>query len=733
MRVLPSTLKGRVESGDFTGESRATTRVTIQKIQLGLYNNGSQVYSSAIFPTVAEGAKELPNVKSMQITRGIDNEIATMSMELFNTKPLSPGEYPPTGDPFDLQGYYTYNRGRTSFSQSNWGHTANEWQDMVVPDRLVRVYQGYGADYGALPENDSNLVLMGIFIIDDVTYTADGLITVDARDLGRLLTDQIMFPPVVPLANYPLKFERVRLVDDAPTPRNTTVWQQPTLDTTSNGTAAQFGHVPADAYDGGTNGQPRVNADGTESYWLSEGFDVPNHPSSYVWTQGKLSGATVSAVRVAVRGGRYRVYLSVYTDKAQGGKITGWNGKVRVPYKKATTLPDNGSRITYSKTGIVEYGGTLDLTFPPVAGVTKVRLTFTNLYNSHNNPHPYRAAVRDIQVAVNEVELVVQGQHYEGNYSDYTDIVKLLLAYGGFYWPAYATQYLTGSNQQPYTMPVGTGEHYLAQGVTVNGQLGDPQAGRIWGDIKASGTSGPAALGIEVWDKKPLMDGINYIKEILGYLFFVDETGGAVFRPRNYYKLGNYKVDVNGYNTTRTNEYVEVTDENAIIGMRAKLSSRNLRERVFVADVAGKIGAVAAGRIPHPSNFRRVAGWTDQNFGTTIGTESVSEDEAITRCQVMADLITLRQLFTFRTNSIRIPANPAIQCDDQILVKERTTGDAYFHYVRGITSTWDLADGKWMYDLTTSWLGTDPTTEWAFSTTGLSDDTRAYLAALGQI
>jgi hypothetical protein len=34
----------------------------------------------------------------------------------------------------------------------------------------------------------------------------------------------------------------------------------------------------------------------------------------------------------------------------------------------------------------------------------------------------------------------------------------------------------------------------------------------------------------------------------------------------------------------------------------------------------------------------------------------------------MADMISLRQLFTYRTDAVKIPANPAIQVDDQVRI-----------------------------------------------------------------
>lgn len=99
----------------------------------------------------------------------------------------------------------------------------------------------------------------------------------------------------------------------------------------------------------------------------------------------------------------------------------------------------------------------------------------------------------------------------------------------------------------------------------------------------------------------------------------------------------------------------------------------------------------------------------------------------------MADLITLRQAFNFRTNQITIPGYPAIQVDDQVRIRERITGETYIHYVREITSEWSASTGEWTYSLVTNWLGETPFTRWAFDPAQLSAETRAYLETVGAI
>jgi hypothetical protein len=99
----------------------------------------------------------------------------------------------------------------------------------------------------------------------------------------------------------------------------------------------------------------------------------------------------------------------------------------------------------------------------------------------------------------------------------------------------------------------------------------------------------------------------------------------------------------------------------------------------------------------------------------------------------MADLVTLRQSFKYRTSRLTIPGNCAIQIDDQIKIKERVTGDIYVHYVKGISSEWDAESRKWTYSLTVHWLGESPFTRWFFDPFLLAVETQEYLQKIGKI
>jgi len=157
-----------------------------------------------------------------------------------------------------------------------------------------------------------------------------------------------------------------------------------------------------------------------------------------------------------------------------------------------------------------------------------------------------------------------------------------------------------------------------------------------------------------------------------------------------------------------------------MLGFGSRLSSRSIRERVFVANLAGNFGAAVKGLNPYPSGLRRVGGYTDQHFLTEA------------ECRIMADLIVLRQLFTYRTDTVRIPGLPAIQVDDQVRLVERISEEHYLHYVKSVSMEFDMKAGTYTYSLGTHWLGAAPFNNWTFDPANMSAETKAYLQAMGR-
>lgn len=701
MRTIDSATTDAWLSGDYTGERRPMVRATIARLHAITVPFRSQVYCSAVWGQNAR-PRELPNIKSVKWSRSLDADAATMTMELFNTRQLAIGTLPERNEDLGEPGWFTYNRGKTSWSTSRWGQQANGWHDRLVPDRIIRTYEGYGFDETVKPEDDPHMYLSGVWMIDTVEYTNDGIITVQCRDLGRILIDQIMFVPVVPLKHYPLSFHWYKPKKDTVlTVSGTTKWIRPTYSNSSNTpyvgrNGTEYGHAGHDAFD-----------NSNRTYWLSIGNDNPNADYAFEWIEGKHAKGATSAVKFRTWGGPYRVYVSVFAD----GK---WQGDQTVPYNTSDPVSaPNGANIRYVGHCSARDGELKYYKFPKTyLNATKIRLTFHHLYNSGLGPYPYRAGCRNVEVSFgSEVVETVQStttNSLKGNYNDYTDIVKLLLAWGGFYWPHDSARGRIRKTDGTYLVdPAPSNDPYLGKG-------------RVWGDFMMTGTHGVVDLTTEIWDKKPLMDGINYVRDIVGFIFFIDETGGAVWRMPNIWKVGCYIGD-GGANAGRTKKVHHLDERTVLIGLTAALSSRNVREKVFVANTSGKIGAVAPGFNPYKTGLRRVGGWTDQRFATKK------------ECQIMADMIAVRQMFTYRTDKVTIAGYPGIQIDDQVRIYERVTNEGYLHYINGVDMEWDLESGRYTYSLDTHWLGDTPFSNWVIDPSKLTAVTRQFLKALGQI
>jgi hypothetical protein len=704
------------------GTDRPMQRATIQR--LSVYSTPYDLNDANQLEDVPSGAKgtftsivfaqsdqpiELPNIKSIRWSRSVEQEVATMTMVLWNSEILPLGATPDADtDVYERPGYFTPTRGMGNTS-SEFGQSTNAWQGVLVPDRLIRTYEGYGFDGTVSPEADAHMYPSGVWLIDDVTFGADGTITVAARDIGRALIDQIAFPPIIPYDQYPVTWSAYHDVDNPDIAVPATGWFRPTYDTDSNipyiGMGFTDGGYPYVDSKGGVRGHYGNYAfDGSaSSYWLSVG-NYPNWSSAYEYVQGKFSSRTVQSVKFHAWGGPYTVFISVYA----GGK---WQGRSTIPY--AARAVNTHAAIKFVKSVRVAKNGTISVKLPKAyAGATKIRITFTDLFNSGIGQFKYRAGCYDVQVSGTTTTMKDGGKHTEGNYGDYYDPVKWFLAWGGWYWPSGASgkAFITETDGTVATLnPVGT-DSAIPSGY-----------GRVWGDFEATGTTGKVDLTLDLFDKKPLLDCITYIRDIVNYVFFIDETGGAIFRSPNIWSIGNYLSGTDGGpNAGRTTTVIDLGDL-AIMGLTSKISSSNIREKIFVANVNGRFGAVSAGFNPYPSGLRRVAGWTDQNF----------ETEA--ECQVMADLITVRQMFQFRTDNITIPGNPAIQIDDQVRLHEPMTAETYYHYVKSISSDFDMETGKWTYGLETFWLGESPFDRWAFNPAELDADTQAYLRVLGKL
>jgi hypothetical protein len=677
------------------------------------------IFRSILFNN--DEVRELPNVRNISWSRSVDQDIAECTLTLLNTDIRTDrDEITLAGDDFDLPGLLTFSRGVHAAAVDRWGYARDRgWKNQIVPDRLVRTYEGYGSDPSKPPGEDPNLYASGVWMIDSVEYNANGDIQLRMRDVGRLLTDHIVFPPVVPRDDYPLEWSQIRTEMVTARDAQGGSFKQPAGTATSSNAlyvgkgvtdepeyldanGLVQGHKPEDAWiaGGGT---------GNENYWLSTG---QTNETDKVWWQIDLDDpVNLAALKVSTRSGPYRVYVSVHNGEK-------WVGKRKIPYEVSTGDVDLDAGIKYVHSFKSEHGFPNDITLPRKYGnVTKVRLTFTRLRKLiPATNHPWRAGLRNLalytapsldDLSFGEGEVATQ----IGNYRDFSQIVRWVGAWAGFYWPPNAwLRYETDGVKHDM--------NYDTQFVSALPR------GRTFGSFEWNGTAGEADITADQFDKQPLLDVISHVREITGCLFFIDEVGSMVYRQPNLWEVGNYVTPSHhepDRSKARTQQFVTIDEDETLLQYSTTLSSENIRERVFIGDANGKYGVVVKGYRPIANtNLMRIAGWTDGNW---------RRKDALPA----ADLIVARQMFDYRRADITIPGYPAIQIDDQIRVFERVTAETFFHYVLGVSSELDMDEGTWTYNLETHWLGPDRDQAFVMDVAQLDGVTQQYLDLHGGI
>lgn len=689
----------------------------------------TNVYADYLF-TSQSPPKELPNVKSISWSRSTDQDVAECTIEFWNTSPMPLGVKPANGD-LDRPGFYTAGRGQAQFS-SRWGHQPNQWTKMLMPDNILRTYEGYGTDTElgqyigeegyVPPERDSKLDLSGIWMIDEVKLSSSGLLVCTCRDLGRLLMDQMGYLPVIPEDFYPVSFrdwsDKITVVDQRTVITDTNNVEELPVKIIGSGNdkwpesaysgARVYGHTHTDANDGTIR-----------TYWLSVGNERPSFRSSYEYIDISVPKATVTQIVFRTVHDGYNAYVSLKDKNGDwiDGETIGYHQDGRGRYEEG--VPYVASR------GGLQGEGEHTINLGPYKEITMIRFWLGNLPEFSGLPggaFPYRAGISEIKVlgpVHRHTEQVVTDTRQEslkpgpaganpGYVRDYTDIIKLFCAWAGFYWPT--DGYLLHSDgEEVPCAPLKPDSAALGWGVE----------GRVWGDFEQTGVAPIVPIEASNFDKKALMDGVSYVRDIIGFFFGIDETGAVQWRMANVWALGNWQ-NGNAPNPGRTSKMLTIDERQVLTGLEASINSRSIREGVFVSNTVGgkDFSAMAPGYNPNPTGLRRIAGWTDQNFA--------SRDEAL----LMADLITVRQLFAYRSDTVQIPGFLGIQIDDQVRIFERVTSEGFVHYVKGIASTNDAETGQWMYTLQTHWLGDDPNGHWIVDRRQLNQVTIDYIEKL---
>lgn len=760
MRQLAGDQERLWREGEYFGDSRAVVRATVQKPMMRLHHWGMTSTFTRLTPSFTGTSdilstptidplkpsrvkntyadflfnpqgrpKELFNIASLEWERTVDTDTATATLALWNTAPLEPGDRP-EGKDLDRQGHYTWDHG-TAYFANQWGHLKNEWAGYLMPDNIIRTYQGYGSDYKTPPERDERVTLTGTWLIDDVQMSNDGqgvpTLILRCRDMMRLMMDHIAFPPVVPDDFYPVSFDnwdyafrtgtqtvqvgskdtgKLNWAEAKPIRQevyrsSNRFWYEPNDEGRNDPQASINGHRPRDAGDGNTS-----------TYWLSIDNSSPSRGFSYEHLDIKTFKKHVDGLKFRTVKSGYTAYLSV---KVNGRWINGPSGKP-IPYNDER-VGKNQSNIPFISSTVVrsEDWHFLECNHD---NVEEVRLTLGGLQKFEKGRYGvWRAAVREVQAVAgpNQFQGVYEEQPINtklkpgptgsnpGRAQDVTDIIKLFAAWAGFYWPSGAKRIDCDGRVNR----VGPKDFDTET-------LGAPVRGRVWGDFESFGTMTASKLGEQDFDKKSLLDGLAELRELSGYLFFCDESGAIQWRQPNIYRLGNLFT---GQDKTpgRTNLLITLDERETLMNITSTLSSKNVREAVFAGSKSAEVAGVAAGWNPNYVGLRRFGGYTDSNW----------ENEA--EAQRWADMTTVRQLFAYRTDTVTIPGYPGIQIDDQVRIVERVTAEGYVHYVKGISSSHDARTGEWTYTLQTHWLGDRVGNRWVLDRKKLSRITQAQI------
>lgn len=677
--------------GPFIGEVRPVGRVTVQ-------NDGDMLHP-AHTPGITDANKlpvrwfqdvndsavrvEVPNIRVINIDRSLDSDAATCEITLSNqwmnqnTGNISAFDpniiaAPTERDPRVLgePGFFTWNHGASAEARVRWRQTQTGWWNMLVPNALLRTYQGFGGAYPMTIQDAVGagyLALTGLWLVDEVIAGANGELTLKCRDMAKLLIEQKLYPPLVPAASYPLRYcrwtykeesrERVTGSGDAAGDRNLTYDTSANLAWYSSG--AIHGHSPAHAFDGNM-----------DTFYLSVGNSGPTEPYAVEWVQANC-GDTIDTVWVRPWAGNYTCYVSVMVG---GSWVDGGQGNI--PYNESGVGRYNGAyeaRIPFVAKSGVPWEAPISIALPQAYKADKVRFTFTNLAHSEWGPYPYRAGARELKASLQggqRSESFTELVKYDGNYKDFSDIVKDLLLWAGF-WLA---------SSAPF-----------------------PATPDILGNIESTGTYAEDCFPNSAFDKVPVIDGITAVKELVGYIFWVDEDGGARFESPNWWSPGNFLTTGQHVGTIpEIDERVQLTDYSV------SFSDRSARSEIIIANAeptAGLTDTVIT-RVT-PATKATLKGIVRPVVWGNIVLVKPEEQ------QTMAELIAMHLYFRQRIGNVTAVANPLIQINDQVRIFERMTGETYVHYVRGMSTNYEAESGSYTMTLTTHWLGDGQ--NWALS------------------
>ena len=628
-------------------------------------------------------------LKTVSITRGASTPIGEAQVTLINALPAPIGSRPPQGrQDYDLdrRGYLTEQYGATDASRARWGqeYDPNSVRHLLVPDNVIRIYQGVRVlDPGERhPMNERGMVQTFVGLIKRIETAGTDMI-LHCRDTVELMASCTVAGPFHRPAWLPLRFGPMEGV-------TTTASLEPSRPitlTVAGASGSAPGHDPAKSL-----------IDSRTQWWQSPGYSHPSAASSVPWVEYNLSTrSNLENVRFRAAHEGCVAYLHVRSN----GQWLGSRSIGGLRYVAQQHVTDVQWRQFLHR----------------ARNVDRIRISFTNLSKMKSSDALYRASLYVVQAytqpstkggkpPASTVSPRAQAGNTPGFVRDFSDIVRLCVAWSGLYWPPNATRW--GDPEDPPNKrtfkeapPVGRWDKVLVA------------PGGVWADIQQTGTAPYTTL--DGYEHKSYLDVCQSIAEITGFQLFADETGAIVWRLPNYSEPGNW-VATASPNPRRTRQILDLDERNTLVAYRASVSSENNRDQIVVTTPSGEFYSMTSGFTPNKIQGGRTAVWVDR---------FVSSSETF----LMAEMIALRQMMKYRSGSVTCAFNPAIQVDDQIRVWDRSTGEQYLHLIEGISSNADYTAGKHTMELSTYWLGSGPDGTWALrSATEQSSMTQMYLS-----
>jgi lysophospholipase L1-like esterase len=456
MRFTPSIFDG-AKSRNFIGNNANHGRVTVDPYwQL---KTTPPVYGSSYrgpFRYYTDGAPieyEVPSIKTISWNRSNTQDLASCNISMYNTwhnlneeeQELAgqlgkPGYFWPKRGQGDSAITWEQSPGKGAYTKDGVWDANFSWENVLVEDVIIRTYEGRGGkptpgNFKSIQDNidDDELLITGVWIVNSVTAGSDGTLTLNCTDIGRILIDQMVFPPVIPGTVYPLEYYPPgRSAFDSPWGpklKRSEIYIPESSGIIDNISPAKKGEVWIRGFNSSADADTTVNSihpishavDGDwDTYAMSEAYETMTGGKPYFeFLPGSDPefGSGINSLKVKTWGGGYTVYISIAEDPDPDNpsSTSVWKGAENIPgggikyVKKAVIplyLPDGMEEpMDIDLSDVVwvdDDGDEIDDPFerfsPNTYYAHKVRLTFENLQYSHipDGTARYRCGIRDL-------------------------------------------------------------------------------------------------------------------------------------------------------------------------------------------------------------------------------------------------------------------------------------------------------------------------------------------------